>query len=306
MKKNKFFIGLTLGFFAFFGAVMAATFSDITGHWAEDDLMWAIENGLLQGDGVVEGQEKTLRPNDPVTRAELATILRRYDNGTDSVGGISNNTNDFEATVNGITWIGREMLVNETDAIYQVVRVDELGKETVIHEEEFGHFGGDVEWSFSNEGQDLVIEIRYYGLHGFTSRQLAFKNNEEVVRSYHEVYLGYEEDLSFELPGSAQYNVKLMTSEACQGQVSDIDNFVAPQVELLGVEISSEKGTQAFDLDNPEMVDCPVVDGYFETPGPQNINTTPNGIWFELPHDDEAFISKSDLDEEVEVYFNSM
>lgn len=45
---------------------------DITGHWAEREIRSAIERGLLRGypDG-------TLRPEQPVTRAELAVILDR-------------------------------------------------------------------------------------------------------------------------------------------------------------------------------------------------------------------------------------
>lgn len=45
---------------------------DITGHWAEDNIRWCIAHGLMTGypDG-------SFRPNEPVTRAELATVLRR-------------------------------------------------------------------------------------------------------------------------------------------------------------------------------------------------------------------------------------
>ena len=45
---------------------------DITGHWAEDNIRWCIEHGLMQGypDG-------SFQPDKPVTRAELATVIRR-------------------------------------------------------------------------------------------------------------------------------------------------------------------------------------------------------------------------------------
>ena len=45
---------------------------DIAGHWAEDNIRWCIEYGLMNGypDG-------SFRPNEPVTRAELATVIRR-------------------------------------------------------------------------------------------------------------------------------------------------------------------------------------------------------------------------------------
>lgn len=45
---------------------------DITGHWAEADIRWCMEHGLMKGypDG-------TFQPDKPVTRAELAAVLRR-------------------------------------------------------------------------------------------------------------------------------------------------------------------------------------------------------------------------------------
>ena len=45
---------------------------DITGHWAEDDIRWCMEHGFMQGypDG-------SFQPDKPVTRAELATVIRR-------------------------------------------------------------------------------------------------------------------------------------------------------------------------------------------------------------------------------------
>ena len=47
---------------------------DITGHWAEDSIRWCVEHGLMKGypDG-------SFQPDKPVTRAELATVLRRFD-----------------------------------------------------------------------------------------------------------------------------------------------------------------------------------------------------------------------------------
>jgi S-layer homology domain. len=45
---------------------------DITGHWAEDAIRWCMEHGLMQGypDG-------SFQPDRPVTRAELAAVIRR-------------------------------------------------------------------------------------------------------------------------------------------------------------------------------------------------------------------------------------
>lgn len=48
------------------------TVDDITGHWAEADICWCIEHGLMQGypDG-------SFQPDKGVTRAEIATVLKR-------------------------------------------------------------------------------------------------------------------------------------------------------------------------------------------------------------------------------------
>jgi hypothetical protein len=47
---------------------------DYAGHWAEKDIIWAKERGIMEGypDG-------TFRPDQPVTRAELAVILHRLE-----------------------------------------------------------------------------------------------------------------------------------------------------------------------------------------------------------------------------------
>ena len=49
-----------------------APVDDIAGHWYTDDVKWCIEHGLIKcyPDG-------SFKPDQPVTRAELATVLRR-------------------------------------------------------------------------------------------------------------------------------------------------------------------------------------------------------------------------------------
>ena len=49
---------------------------DISGHWAEKEIRWAIEKGLLNG-----YSDGTMKPDKPVTRAELAVILKRLEDG---------------------------------------------------------------------------------------------------------------------------------------------------------------------------------------------------------------------------------
>ena len=49
-----------------------APVDDITGHWYTDDVKWCIEHGFIKcyPDG-------SFKPDQPVTRAELATVIRR-------------------------------------------------------------------------------------------------------------------------------------------------------------------------------------------------------------------------------------
>lgn len=49
-----------------------ATVDDITGHWAEEAIRWCMETGIMQG-----YEDGTFQPDKPVTRAELATVMRR-------------------------------------------------------------------------------------------------------------------------------------------------------------------------------------------------------------------------------------
>jgi len=47
-------------------------FSDISGHWAEDDIMIAAQYGWVTG-----YSDGTFRPNQPITRAEFMTLTNR-------------------------------------------------------------------------------------------------------------------------------------------------------------------------------------------------------------------------------------
>ena len=47
---------------------------DFAGHWAESDIRWCMDRGLLKG-----YEDGAFRPDRAVTRAELAAVLRRLD-----------------------------------------------------------------------------------------------------------------------------------------------------------------------------------------------------------------------------------
>lgn len=53
-------------------AVTAQPFADTVGHWAEQDILRAVQAGWILGDG-----DGNFRPNDPITRAEAMTLVNR-------------------------------------------------------------------------------------------------------------------------------------------------------------------------------------------------------------------------------------
>lgn len=53
-------------------AAQWGTFSDVSGHWAEQTLQKGFEDGLLQG-----FEDGTLRPDEPITTAQMITIITR-------------------------------------------------------------------------------------------------------------------------------------------------------------------------------------------------------------------------------------
>lgn len=48
---------------------------DYVGHWAEKNIRWCIETGLMTG-----YEDGSFQPDKPMTRAEVITLLRRYHN----------------------------------------------------------------------------------------------------------------------------------------------------------------------------------------------------------------------------------
>ncbi len=52
--------------------VTVKPFDDIAGHWAEQDILRAVQAGWIRGDG-----DGRFRPDDPITRAEVMTLVNR-------------------------------------------------------------------------------------------------------------------------------------------------------------------------------------------------------------------------------------
>ncbi len=69
-------LGIILAGVLFLGllptAAFAASFKDIEGHWAQEQIETWLQKGLVSGD-----PDGTFRPDRPVTRAEFVTFVNR-------------------------------------------------------------------------------------------------------------------------------------------------------------------------------------------------------------------------------------
>lgn len=288
MKKNVF-IGIGLSIFAFMGLAVAADLSGIAGHWAEDNLMWAVDHGLLQGDG----ETGALRPDDGVTRSEMVTILKRYD-------ALQQADDLFSKTVDGITWIGREVMNDVGDTVYQALKIDEDGTSTVFYENSHLVYHN-VEWNFASDEKSFVLKEVNAAPEAAAVTEIGFVGGEEVIRSERSEYgERVAKGLNFTLPGSLTFFVRLNTTGDCKGLADDVP---VQQTELFGVTISSEEGAQNFDLDVPVMIDCTVYDSGFFNPNPYNVVTTIDGISFDMPNGQSAFVSTAEGAENISVVF---
>lgn len=302
-------MGITFGLLLFLGTVFAVNFTDTGGHWAEKNLIWAIDKGLLKGDDVAEGEPETLRPDDDVTRAEMVTILKRYDELRLS-GQNNNSTNEysgsFATTIGGITWIGRKSSTLNSEGVpgYQIIKVDALGNGSVVYELPNVEFFSGVDWNLTENGKYLVIKVSEGFPEGAVYNEIGFKDGKETIRSKYNTYGSFQQNLTFTLPGSlTTYNVTLATapnSKACEGQEGKV---AVPQTTLTGVKISSGETSKLFELPEPITVDCALLDGYFQEHQPQNSVTNVHGISFSLPNGDKAWLSTSQGAEKMSINF---
>ena len=82
-------------------AAVAADYPDIAGHWAQDDLTQAVNDGFLIGDGLL------IRPDSPITSAEIVTLISRVlslqtEADLSGVAGITKNDWYYEAAAKAV------------------------------------------------------------------------------------------------------------------------------------------------------------------------------------------------------------
>lgn len=63
-------IALVLAFCSFASVASASTFFDVEGHWAAEDISYAVENGIVNG-----YEDGSFKPNAQITRAEYTKML---------------------------------------------------------------------------------------------------------------------------------------------------------------------------------------------------------------------------------------
>lgn len=82
-------------------------FNDVSGHWAYNDIKWAVESGLMNGIDAT-----TFAPDGTLTRGMLVTILGRYD-GADVSGYTSSSFGDVDIS----SWYGKYVQWAELNGI---------------------------------------------------------------------------------------------------------------------------------------------------------------------------------------------
>jgi hypothetical protein len=85
-------------------ATTTATFSDLTENWYLTAVSWAVENGITNG-----GENNKFKPNDSLTREQLAVIMYRY---TAYAGGSTSERSDLSSFTDSgkiASWASNEM-----------------------------------------------------------------------------------------------------------------------------------------------------------------------------------------------------
>ncbi len=76
-KKIVSVLGAGALFFSFSANVFAADFADMPDDWTTQALLNAVENGLLYGEESADGTQMFIKPDDNITRAQMAAIIVR-------------------------------------------------------------------------------------------------------------------------------------------------------------------------------------------------------------------------------------
>jgi len=198
------------------------------------------------------------------------------------------------------TWIwrrmGQEKIDGQSLTNYVLIHKDASGKETVLYQAKQNNVFGRFYWNF-NEGGDSVVITDIEGMvEGSLMSSVAFKNNQEIFRSWYDSYGPYIQNFTFKTPHSSEYEITLKTTETCRLTKENIENkeYVVggANTELLGLTITAADDNQTFLLDKPQTVPCAVIDGVTNDPTILDIRVNTSGIMVMLPGGTRAFISE--------------
>lgn len=136
----------------------SALFDDVpVGHWADEAIGWAVDNGITTGTS-----ETTFSPNDTLTRAQMVTFLKRYNDNV-----VTNSTatpSTTPATTNGGAHIVDHYWSQDGETYYVVIGgLTEAEDYCEVHLTQAGRRTG--EWSneawFGRVRSQVTVDIRY-------------------------------------------------------------------------------------------------------------------------------------------------
>ena len=77
LKKAEAVSGILAMAVSFSASAFAAEFTDMPNNWTTSALENAVKNGLLYGEENADGSGMSIKPDDKITRAQMAAILVR-------------------------------------------------------------------------------------------------------------------------------------------------------------------------------------------------------------------------------------
>ena len=195
------------------------------------------------------------------------------------------------AHFDGNTWLWR---VNGTGEKYGwpftshvLLYVNENGQQTPLYQDYQDNTFGSFDWSFSDNGERVVITDTDGAPEGAVYTRVVFEKDQELFRIVYDSYGSYVDDFTFQRTGSTEYLIELQTTNKCGQEEGD------KTTELLGVAMTSAfEGQKTFELPEPVTVPCQVIDGVTSDPPllTWGIGVDTYGVSFTLPGGTRAYI----------------
>ncbi len=210
--------------------------------------------------------------------------------------------------VDDLEWIGRVLESEDSPPIYELVKVDKEGNETVMYENKLDSLYPSISLK-SDQGvgiNNLVLE-HYQGYpEGGSTNVVSFNYGEEFVEARYGHFWGFVKQFSFRYPDTNGYQVEIETSGECSDYPDRTDLSTVVETNILGLKIISVDDTESsFPLPSSKSAPCDIVDGYIYPPVLKNddIQLGYSGISIKLPGGIKAYISRDDSSKEIRVSY---